>query len=139
MKKCYGCQVELPLDKFGSDKSWADGKSKYCLQCRAAKAKRNRRLRPHVNRNYNLKKKYGVTLEWYESKLKEQNGLCEICGTDKPGGKSFSMYVDHNHTTNQVRGLLCSNCNTMLGLSKENLEVLMSAIKYLQKYENTDA
>jgi len=135
MKKCYGCQVELPLDAFGSDKSQKSNKSNYCLKCRAEKQKAKRRARPHVDRYYRLMKKYGVTPEWYESKLKEQNGLCEICGTDKPGGRGKDMHVDHNHTTNKVRGLLCSNCNTMLGLAKENLDILKLAMKYLEKYE----
>lgn len=127
--------MELPLDKFGSDKSKPSGKSTYCLRCRAEKAKRNRKLRPHVNRNYNLKVKYGVTPEWYESKLKEQNGLCDICGADKPGGRGVDLFVDHNHTTNQVRGLLCSNCNTMLGYAKDNPKLLELGATYLRKYE----
>lgn len=135
MKKCYGCQVELPLDKFGSDKSRSGGKSTYCLECRAEKARISRRLRPHVNRNYNLKTKYGVSPEWYKSKLAEQNGVCDICGTDKPGGRGKDLFVDHNHATNEVRGLLCSNCNTMLGYAKDNPKLLELGAIYLRKYE----
>lgn len=43
------------------------------------------------------------------------------------------MYIDHNHTTGEVRGLLCSNCNTILGLCNDNIIILQSAISYLNK------
>ena len=83
-----------------------------------------------------LKYNYGITIEDYDNKLKEQNNCCAICKSDKPGGNG-DFYVDHNHTTNQVRGLLCQWCNFMIGQSKESPEILRSGIDYLQKWDQS--
>lgn len=40
--------------------------------------------------------------------------------------------VDHDHTTNKVRGLLCNGCNKGLGMFQENLSVLKSAVKWME-------
>lgn len=81
-----------------------------------------------------LMKTYGVDYEWYESKLKEQNYKCAICG-----GEGFSMkdtgvklVVDHCHNEGNVRGLLCHNCNRGLGLFQDSMVNLKSAYKYLE-------
>lgn len=85
------------------------------------------------SKNNHLKRKYGITIEDYEETLKRQNGCCAICGTKDPKGPKTAkaFVVDHNHSTNKVRGLLCFNCNTALGLFKEDPSVLLQAIKYL--------
>jgi hypothetical protein len=48
-------------------------------------------------------------------------------------GTLYSLAIDHDHITNEVRGLLCRDCNVMLGLVKDNTETLKNAIQYLQK------
>jgi len=48
----------------------------------------------------------------------------DICGT---------LHVDHDHSTGKFRGLICGNCNTLLGHSKDNIETLLEAIEYLKK------
>jgi hypothetical protein len=44
------------------------------------------------------------------------------------------LVVDHNHTTNKIRALLCSNCNLILGHAKDNKEILIKLSEYLEKY-----
>jgi Recombination endonuclease VII len=64
---------------------------------------------------------YAMTQEQYDSLLSSQHGCCALCGTHEPGGngnKSFA--IDHDHQTDQVRGLLCNVCNVWLG-GYENL------------------
>ena len=69
---------------------------------------------------------YGLTHEEFDAlKPRLDNGPCEICG------KVGKMMIDHNHTTNKFRGILCRHCNTMLGHAKDNVEVLKKAIEYL--------
>jgi hypothetical protein len=80
-------------------------------------------------RKHKLKSIYGITLEDYKNILNKQNGKCAICG-EPSINKRFS--VDHNHTTGKVRGLLCNNCNTGIGLLKENLEIIQRALLYLK-------
>ena len=85
-----------------------------------------------------LSSKYKITEQKYFEILEKQIGLCAICGSDSPGRKgSKNFTVDHDHTTMEVRGLLCHPCNVMLGLAKDNIEVLEMAIKYLKHYKET--
>ena len=60
-----------------------------------------------------LKRKYGITLDIYNEMLKNQNNVCKLCKQLCKSGKVLA--VDHCHRTDQVRGLLCANCNTNLG------------------------
>jgi Recombination endonuclease VII len=64
----------------------------------------------------------------YLDLIEHQNNQCDICKNplDPP-------FVDHNHTTGNVRGLLCLGCNTSLGHFHDSPEILNNAIKYLEK------
>lgn len=64
----------------------------------------------------------------------QQDGKCAICGIaeeDAPG--HGGLHLDHDHATNVVRGLLCTNCNAGLGQFKDDPRRLLSAIDYLQR------
>ena len=63
-------------------------------------------------------KKYGLTLEQYEAMHNAQNGVCAICG--KPNQNNRILCVDHDHKTGKVRKLLCTSCNSKLGIYEEN-------------------
>lgn len=76
-----------------------------------------------------LKNKYNLTLEQYDLMLAAQDGKCRICACIS----TTNLHVDHDHATGKVRGLLCSSCNTMIGLAKENPKILEGAIEYLSK------
>ena len=91
-----------------------------------AKAWRKRDHKKYLK--YRLQYNFGISLEEYERKLKEQNSKCAICGNST----NNTLNVDHCHMTNKFRGLLCSNCNTGLGLFKDNIETLQKAIEYLK-------
>lgn len=97
-------------------------------------AKRWQREHPQeykLNRfKYNLKQ-YGLTIEQHQEMVEVQHGCCAICG-DQP---TRSLDVDHNHTTGMVRKLLCSNCNTTIGLVNESVELLQQIIDYLQSHQ----
>jgi hypothetical protein len=81
---------------------------------------------------YNIRRLYGISLEDYNRLLAEQGGVCAICKEAQQSGKS-RLVVDHDHETNKVRGLLCTNCNTMLGKSHDSEATLQSAIDYLRR------
>lgn len=85
-------------------------------------------------RNQRLKHNHKITYQRWNNMFHEQKGCCAICGKHQSEQKKH-LSVDHNHTTGKIRGLLCSNCNTMLGFAKENQEILKNAIKYLKKHE----
>jgi len=84
--------------------------------------------------DFDLRRKYGVTLEWYRETLSKQNNVCAICKQPEKAvikGKVISMPVDHCHKTGKARGLLCTKCNRGLGLFDDNPKNLQNAIKYL--------
>lgn len=77
-------------------------------------------------------RKYKLTPKEYAAILVKQGGGCAICGTKDPGAGRKHFCVDHDHVTNNVRGLLCNNHNLMLGRAKDNEQHLLNAVAYLQ-------
>ena len=80
------------------------------------------------------KRKFGISVDDYESMLENQRGLCAACGrpeTSMRNGKVKRLAVDHNHTTGEVRGLLCCKCNTVIGFTEENISILQGIENYL--------
>lgn len=77
-----------------------------------------------------MRRQYGISMRQFTELLEVQGGGCAIC--EKPIDKlRRRMNVDHCHETNQVRGILCSGCNTGLGHLGDNIEGLQKAIGYL--------
>jgi nitrate/TMAO reductase-like tetraheme cytochrome c subunit len=88
-------------------------------------------------RNYYLKHKYGITEKQYDEMLTSQNFGCAICkSTNTKSSAAKRLVVDHCHSTNKVRGLLCSSCNKAIGLFEDSTEFLISAIEYLKRNHN---
>lgn len=87
-------------------------------------------------RKYRLKARYGLSIESYHALLVSQSGRCAVCRSPFEG----EICVDHDHACcpgekscgKCVRGLLCHNCNHILGKAGDSLEVLRSAISYLE-------
>lgn len=81
-----------------------------------------------------LRAKYGLTWEMYCDMVRAHNEVCAICYRPQLEGISERLFVDHNHETGQVRGLLCNKCNWMIGKCEENTGILKSMIDYLETY-----
>lgn len=137
-KRCKDCGEVKPLDEFGADKRRTDGKKSYCKPCenarKAAWTKANPDKDAESQRRARLKANYGITPEQYEEMLEAQGGRCACCGTTEPGGNG-AFNVDHCHDSNEIRGLLCSNCNAGIGKLGDNLDGVWQAMLYLVKYE----
>jgi len=105
----------------------------FCSLCRAIKAGEFRKNNSDRFKKYcrksKVKRAYGITPEEITSMLQKQGG-CAICGTNNFNGRGPS--VDHNHTTGEIRGILCTNCNTGIGMFKDNLENMGRAIAYIK-------
>jgi len=86
-----------------------------------------------INNRYNLKESELVAL------VEKQSCKCGICKRElnkevlNRTNKSLDLCIDHCHSTNEVRGLLCRDCNLALGMFKDNINNLKNAIKYLEK------
>lgn len=87
---------------------------------------------PDVRRASRLLGRYGITVADYDAMLDAQGGVCGICGGPPNGiSKAGRFYIDHDHDTDEVRGLLCSQCNLLLGAARDSIPNLMAAIAYL--------
>lgn len=168
MKTCTKCHEAKELAEFNKRKDAPDGYRAECKKCsqirgrewhknnRGYASKSSRLWRknnpgktqennkkwlknnPGKARQYWLKKKYGITIEEYDSINYKQGGVCAICQEkesilDKRNNRIKYLSTDHDHKTGRLRGLLCNKCNKALGLFKDKLEILLKAIKYLEK------
>lgn len=134
--------------RFEKNKS-KSGKEYYrnvCIPCRSAEykrrlhdnpevlARRNKKRRswfsedPRRERKYRISSSYGLTLDRFDALLIESCGRCSICGDSFNSSEPF---IDHCHATGIVRGLLCNECNCMIGLARDSNKILESAIMYL--------
>jgi len=126
-RKCNSCGEIKVLEEFSLNSFGAFGRASQCRSCYNDK-KRNRPNNPELNKHNSLSKHYGIGLEDYKKLYNEQEGKCKICQ------EYFDILdVDHCHTSNKIRGLLCSTCNSGLGMFKDNIELLKIAIKYLEE------
>ncbi len=83
------------------------------------------------NKKAGLKRFYGINVDEYNELFNQQNGKCKICGRHQSELKK-SLSVDHNHLTGNIRGLLCNQCNLILGNANDKIIVLEKAIEYLK-------
>lgn len=137
MKQCTKCNELRPLSDYRKDKQKKDGLHSHCKPCCKANAKRwwktQRELPIEDRRVKYLKYEYGLSIEEFHQMWLNQDGVCAICVT--PLSLEQNGYaVDHNHVTNEVRGLLCKTCNQGIGLLKDNPAILEAGANYLRKY-----
>ena len=105
-----------------------------CSMCDAIVESGHSLCSEHLKKQHvkSLKRLYGLTREEHAALLVEQHGLCAICQ------KKERLDIDHNHSLNTVRGLLCRKCNLALGLFGDSLKILQSAVKYFERFEDVN-
>ena len=81
-------------------------------------------------RSYRLRSKYGLSVTEYERMSHAQFGVCAICHDER------KLVVDHCHSTGEVRGLLCSPCNTAIGLLRDDPATVQRAVGYISGRHN---
>jgi hypothetical protein len=84
-----------------------------------------------MDRERNLRRKFGWTPKQYDEMLESQSGVCAGCGRPPAGEKRLA--VDHDHKTDEIRGLLCDGCNIALGGVEDNPQTLLRLIQYLME------
>jgi hypothetical protein len=100
-----------------------------CVEC---KRESDRASNLKASKRYRVKKDYGLTIEQVNSMMKDQNNQCAIC--EKEFEDKYKVQIDHCHTSGDVRGLLCIECNWMLGKAQDNPTTLRNAADYLEKH-----
>ena len=138
MKTCTKCGEIKSKSEFYSHKNTKDKLTSLCKQCYKENEINWKINNPDAYkescRRRNLKKKFGITLEEYETLYLSQQGKCACCGIEKPNTGINGLVVDHCHITGKVRELLCTQCNTALGLLKEDEFIIDSLLDYVRKH-----
>lgn len=125
---------------FYKSKTYADGRGYRCKPCDNEARKKYNERDPDRFREKNInrvrKYKYGISSGEVEQMYKDQNGLCKICNIEMDTAitnynSKTRQVIDHCHSTNKVRGLLCTRCNQALGLFRDDPEILRQAILYV--------
>lgn len=120
-KRCNACGEFLAISQFKSHRRTRDGLNTRCENCEADVAMRRR---------------FGFGLEYYNTLLAEQDNKCAICrGLFL---QKTRLCVDHCHTTNSLRGLLCHTCNRIIGLLQDNIKIVENATEYLRASGTND-
>lgn len=100
--------------------------------CQSCYNKQHRKNNPDIlsatDRRAHLKSRYGITAEDYSQMVDDRDSKCDICGVT-----TEKLVVDHEHTTNAIRGLLCNACNAGLGMFYDDQQRLQQAIRYLSR------
>lgn len=143
-KICTNCKISKPISEFYKQKIGKDGLRSECKLCHKSKNKEYHSLNKDKYREnsrkwssnnkdavrfYFIKRTYDITKERWLEMLKNQENKCAICSKSSEDNSFF--YTDHCHDSKKVRGLLCRDCNLLLGSAKDNVNILEEAIKYL--------
>ena len=128
MKQCSRCKEQLPPSSFGKHSRTWDGLQAYCKPCKTEAQREYARKPDKINtKDRDLQRLYGITLADFHEMVAKQGGTCKIntCTNN-------ATHVDHNHDTGEVRGILCTNCNSGLGMAKDNPVHLRAMAQYLE-------
>ncbi len=145
-KKCFTCGKVKSAKSFSRKRASNDGYNSSCRSCTTAynRSRHSSDLYSlHKQRENNLKNGYNLTFTEYDAIFQSQSGVCACCGREETAfsrvANSFQrLSVDHCHRTNKIRGLLCSNCNTALGLMHEDPANVKSLLTYIEKWKDID-
>lgn len=146
-KQCRVCHKIKPLTDFfkrGGEEKGYRSKCKSCYGAASAilKSKPENRIKQAAYmrdhrandreawKSASLKYRYNITIDEWNDLFDRQDGKCAICEI------AFSMtpQVDHCHDTLIVRGLLCGDCNRMLGQARESASILRKGAEYLEDF-----
>ena len=143
-KACAMCGISKPHKDFYKEQRVADGLTARCKQCTRQAAttsyqgRREQVLADHKEkycaktaRARNLMRVYGMTVDEWNNMFAEQNYRCAICGSKNPLTATNMFVVDHCHSSNHIRGILCGPCNSLLGLAHDDHNTLVDAAMYL--------
>lgn len=121
--RCTRCKQFKPAETFHFRKDRPT--CNYCYDCYHAK----NLYWSNKLKDSRREQRYGISGEQYRAMLIAQNHQCKICDKDMTGQK---ICVEHNHSTNQVRGLVHDSCNRAIGLLQDDATILYRAAKYIE-------
>lgn len=122
---CESCKKERAKQRW---EKWRSKQDDASFRAKENERQQGYRLRTGYQRDYELRTKYGITLEEWADMLEKAGYACEICRQS-----TESLCVDHDHVTGKVRGVLCRKCNRSIGQLGDSVEALERALEYLRR------
>jgi hypothetical protein len=138
LKQCRKCKKYKDLNDFHKQAGsrMKDGHRNKCKECRGEERRERYANDPEhwkVIKSQNLKSWYGMTLDQWNQMFMDQKGCCAICEEHVSKLKTKELCVDHDHSTGEIRGLLCHSCNRGIGLLKDSPEILSKTLVYFNR------
>lgn len=136
-KHCSKCLTWKPESDFQKSKGRPDGLQHMCRTCKAA----NYRSNAEEVRDKMREQRLGITRSEFDMIFESQDGKCAICRSTDPG--SSFWHTDHDHACCDepgrscgqcIRGILCSRCNSSLGMMHEDVASLNRMIGYINEW-----
>jgi hypothetical protein len=128
-KSCSHCGAVKPLSDFHASAKGKMKRASWCKTCAngIARERHKREYTPENKRRWQIKSRYGITCDQFDTILSAQKGKCGICSVElvKP-------HIDHDHMTGVVRGLLCHRCNIVIG-GFDDPDFRMKATAWLER------
>lgn len=133
---CVRCKADKPnKEYYVLNRGSVRGRrfTGYCKKCRNHEKGRSKN-HSESRRKYMIKRDFNLDYSDYLDIHKIQNSCCAICGIAEKNlvGKAKRLAVDHCHSTDKVRGLLCQKCNVGIGNLQDNSELLRKAADYIE-------
>lgn len=129
---CNRCGEVLPLSDFYKQPNRKRGVAAYCKACNYIVNRANPKIRTGLVRSH-FKRRYGMTLEERAAMIAEQDGRCSICAD--PFTTTRSTHLDHDHTTGNLRAVLCRRCNLTLGFAHDDPDLLRKMADYIEYHK----
>jgi hypothetical protein len=136
MKECTKCKEVKPLTDFYKNKANKDGRGSYCKPCSNRNSLDWAKNNPEAQKKHKRNSLYKLDKDWYELTLVKQHFRCAGCLTHQKD-LEYSLCVDHCHTTDKPRGLLCKPCNFALGHCDDDPDTLRRLAKYAEETRQT--
>lgn len=131
---CPACEVNKTFDNFYKDKRGKNGLTRRCKACWSKKSYYSRTRSPEsIDKNYwrVATNRYGITKDEFYVMLESQGNKCKICKREADTYRRLT--IDHDHNTGKIRGILCGQCNSGLGLFKDDVYIMKEAIRYIKE------
>lgn len=132
-KSCTKCGVWRPNGNFSPRVQAVDGLNSQCNFCRNEARKKWGKATKYKTQPRKWAK-FKLSEAEYEQYFIDAGYKCGCCHTTSDKRR---LCLDHCHDTGRIRGVLCSNCNTALGLVHENIETLRNLIKYVGEHNDS--
>ena len=147
-KRCTNCGEFHPVEFFNWENKSRGKRNNFCKNCTRKNSKKYRIVKGQKNtrkkstgrpwsEKSNFEKRWGITREEKERLIDLYSEGTRKCG-NPACGSTENLVLDHDHTTNEIRGVLCPQCNSGVGFLNDTWESVQGIYEYMRKHYEVD-